>query len=105
MPLGTPLGKLVFDIGGGIPNGKKFKGALLGGPSGGVIPIEAINTPIDYESVTAQGAIMGSGGVVVMDENNCMVDIVKNSFLQFTSDESCGKCTPCRAGIPQCWQY
>ena len=101
VPLGTTLGKLVFDIGGGIPNGKKFKGALLGGPSGGVIPIDAINTPIDYESVAAQGAIMGSGGVVVMDENNCMVDIVKNSFLQFTSEESCGKCTPCRAGIPQ----
>ena len=101
VPLGTTLGKLVFDIGGGIPNGKKFKGALLGGPSGGVIPIEAINTPIDYESVPAQGAIMGSGGVVVMDENNCMIDIVKNSFLQFTSEESCGKCTPCRAGIPQ----
>jgi NADH-quinone oxidoreductase subunit F len=101
VPLGTPLGKLIFDIGGGIPNGKKFKGALLGGPSGGVIPISAINTPIDYESVPAQGAIMGSGGVVVMDENNCMVDIVKNSFLQFTSEESCGKCTPCRAGIPQ----
>ena len=101
VPLGIPLGKLVFDIGGGIPNGKKFKGALLGGPSGGVIPAEAINTCIDYESVAAQGAIMGSGGVVVMDENNCMVDIVKNSFLQFTSEESCGKCTPCRAGIPQ----
>ena len=101
VPLGTTLGKLIFDIGGGIPNGKKFKGALLGGPSGGVIPIEAINTPIDYESVPAQGAIMGSGGVVVMDENNCMIDIVKNSFLQFTSEESCGKCTPCRAGIPQ----
>jgi NADH-quinone oxidoreductase subunit F len=101
VPLGTTLGKLVFDIGGGIPNGKKFKGALLGGPSGGVIPIDAINTPIDYESVAAQGAIMGSGGVVVMDENNCMVDIVKNSFLQFTAEESCGKCTPCRAGIPQ----
>ena len=101
VPLGTTLGKLIFEIGGGIPNGKKFKGALLGGPSGGVIPIEAINTPIDYESVPLQGAIMGSGGVVVMDENNCMVDIVKNSFLQFTAEESCGKCTPCRAGIPQ----
>ena len=101
VPLGIALGKLIFDIGGGIPNGKKFKGALLGGPSGGVIPAEAINTPVDYESVAAQGAIMGSGGVVVMDENNCMVDIVKNSFLQFTSEESCGKCTPCRAGIPQ----
>jgi NADH-quinone oxidoreductase subunit F len=101
VPLGTTLGKLIYDIGGGIPNGKKFKGALLGGPSGGVIPAEAINTPIDYESVAAQGAIMGSGGVVVMDDNNCMVDIVKNSFLQFTAEESCGKCTPCRAGIPQ----
>ena len=100
VPLGTPLGKLVFDIGGGIPNGKKFKGAQLGGPSGGVIPAEHINTPIDYESVAALGAIMGSGGVVIMDESSCMVDVAK-FFLQFTKEESCGKCAPCRAGIPQ----
>ncbi|MBN1367814.1 MAG: FAD-dependent oxidoreductase [Dehalococcoidales bacterium] len=100
VPLGTPLGKLVFDIGGGIPNGKKFKAAQLGGPSGGVIPAEHINTPIDYESVAALGAIMGSGGVVIMDESSCMVDVAK-FFLQFTREESCGKCAPCRAGIPQ----
>ncbi len=100
VPLGTSLGRLVFDIGGGIPNGKKFKGAQLGGPSGGVIPAEHINTPIDYESVAALGAIMGSGGVVIMDESSCMVDVAK-FFLQFTREESCGKCTPCRAGIPQ----
>jgi NADH:ubiquinone oxidoreductase subunit F (NADH-binding)/NADH:ubiquinone oxidoreductase subunit E len=101
VPLGTSLRKLVFDIGGGVPDGKKFKGALLGGPSGGVIPTEHLDTSIDYESVSSLGAIMGSGGVVIMDEDNCMVDIVKNSFLQFTCDESCGKCIPCRAGIPQ----
>jgi len=100
VPLGTPLGKLVFDIGGGIPEGRKFKAVQIGGPSGGVIPIEHLNTPIDYEAVPALGAIMGSGGVVVMDEDNCMVDVAK-FFLQFTEDESCGKCTPCRAGIPK----
>jgi len=99
VPLGTPLGEIIFDLGGGIPKGKKFKGVQLGGPSGGVIPIEHLNTPVDYESVTALGAIMGSGGVVVMDEDSCMVDVAKY-FLQFTRDESCGKCTPCRAGIP-----
>jgi NADH-quinone oxidoreductase subunit F len=99
VPLGTPLGKILFDIGGGIPGGKKFKAVQLGGPSGGVIPIGHLNTPIDYESVAALGAIMGSGGVVVMDEDSCMVDVAKY-FLQFTKDESCGKCTPCRAGIP-----
>ncbi|MBA7629834.1 Ferredoxin--NADP reductase [subsurface metagenome] len=100
VPLGTPLGKLVFDIGGGIPEGRKFKAIQIGGPSGGVIPIEHLNTPIDYEAVPALGAIMGSGGVVVMDEDSCMVDVAK-FFLQFTEDESCGKCTPCRAGIPK----
>ncbi len=99
VPLGTPLGQIVFDIGGGIPDGKKYKAVQIGGPSGGVIPIEHLNTPIDYESVTALGAIMGSGGLVVMDEDSCMVDVAKY-FLQFTKDESCGKCTPCRAGIP-----
>jgi len=100
VPLGTPLGKIVFDIGGGIPNGKKYKAVQIGGPSGGVIPVEHLNTPVDYEAVTALGAIMGSGGLVVMDEDSCMVDVAK-FFLQFTKDESCGKCTPCRAGIPK----
>ncbi len=103
VPLGTPLGKIIFDIGGGIPGGKKFKAVQIGGPSGGVIPVEHLNTPVDYESVTALGAIMGSGGVVVMDEDSCMVDVAK-FFLQFTRDESCGKCTPCRAGIPEMLQ-
>jgi len=100
VPLGTPLGKIVFDLGGGIPEGKKFKAVQIGGPSGGVIPIEHLNTPVDYEAVTALGAIMGSGGLVVMDEDSCMVDVAK-FFLDFTKDESCGKCTPCRAGIPK----
>jgi NADH-quinone oxidoreductase subunit F len=100
VPLGTPLGQIVFDIGGGIPNGKKFKAVQIGGPSGGVIPIEHLNTPVDYEAVTALGAIMGSGGLVVMDEDSCMVDVAK-FFLGFTKDEACGKCVPCRAGIPK----
>jgi len=100
VPLGTSLGKIVFDIGGGVPNGKKYKATQMGGPSGGVIPIEHVNVPVDYESVTALGAIMGSGGLVVMDEDSCMVDVAK-FFLQFTRDESCGKCVPCRAGIPK----
>ena len=100
VPLGTSLGKIVFDIGGGVPDGKKYKATQMGGPSGGVIPIEHVNVPVDYESVTALGAIMGSGGLVVMDEDSCMVDVAK-FFLQFTRDESCGKCVPCRAGIPK----
>jgi NADH-quinone oxidoreductase subunit F len=100
VPLGTSLGKIVFDIGGGIPQGKQYKAVQIGGPSGGVIPIEHLNTPVDYEAVTALGAIMGSGGLVVMDEDSCMVDVAK-FFLHFTRDESCGKCTPCRAGIPK----
>ena len=100
VPLGTSLGKIVFDLGGGIPKGKKYKATQLGGPSGGVIPIQHVNVPVEYESVTALGAIMGSGGVVVMDEDNCMVDIAK-MFLGFCRDESCGKCVPCRAGIPK----
>jgi NADH-quinone oxidoreductase subunit F len=100
VPLGTALGKVVFDIGGGIPKGKKYKATQIGGPSGGVIPIEHVNVPIDYSSVTALGAIVGSGGLVVMDEDSCMVDIAKY-FLNFTRDESCGKCVPCRAGIPK----
>jgi NADH-quinone oxidoreductase subunit F len=100
VPLGTSLRQIVFDIGGGIPDGKDFKAAQLGGPSGGVIPVKHLNTPVDYESVTALGAIMGSGGVVIMDEDSCMVDVAK-FFLQFTRDESCGKCTACRVGIPK----
>ncbi len=100
VPLGTPMGKIIFDIGGGIPGDKKFKAVQIGGPSGGVIPAEHLNTPVDYEAVTALGAIMGSGGVVVMDEDSCMVDVAK-FFLGFSRDESCGKCVPCRAGIPK----
>ena len=100
VPVGTPLGHVVFDIGGGPPGGKTFKAVQIGGPSGGMIPIEHINTPVDYESVTSLGAIMGSGGLIVMDEDTCMVDMAK-FFLQFTKDESCGKCLPCRAGIPK----
>lgn len=100
VPLGISLRKIIFDIGGGIPNGKQFKGALTGGPSGGVIPASQIDTPIDYESLQALGSMMGSGGLIVMDEDSCMVDIAK-FFLKFTVDESCGKCTPCREGTRQ----
>ncbi len=97
IPMGTTLREIVEDIGGGIPNGKKFKAAQTGGPSGGCIPAELIDTPIDYDSLIAIGSMMGSGGLIVMDEDNCMVDIAK-FFLEFTVDESCGKCTPCRIG-------
>ncbi len=100
VPLGTSLGKIIFDIGGGIQNNKKFKGVQLGGPSGGVIPVEHLNTPVDYDSIPPLGAIMGSGGVVVMDEDSCMVDVAKY-FLDFTKDESCGKCISCREGNPK----
>ncbi len=97
VPMGTTLREIVEDIGGGIPGGKKFKAAQTGGPSGGCIPASLINTPIDYDSLTAIGSMMGSGGLIVMDEDNCMVDIAK-FFLEFTVDESCGKCAPCRIG-------
>ncbi|MGM9550838.1 MAG: NADH-quinone oxidoreductase subunit NuoF [Clostridia bacterium] len=97
VPMGTTLREIVEEIGGGIPNGKKFKAAQTGGPSGGCIPAELIDTPIDYDSLMAIGSMMGSGGLIVMDEDNCMVDIAK-FFLEFTVDESCGKCTPCRVG-------
>lgn len=100
VPLGTPLGTIIYDLGGGIQNNKKFKGAQLGGPSGGVIPAEHLNTPVDYDAIPPLGAIMGSGGVVVMDEDSCMVDVAKY-FLDFTKDESCGKCISCREGIPK----
>ena len=96
--MGTPLRTIIYDIGGGIPNGKKFKAVQTGGPSGGCIPAEHLDIPVDYENLTAIGSIMGSGGMIVMDEDNCMVDIAK-FFLKFTVDESCGKCTPCRIGI------
>ncbi|HEX2925615.1 MAG TPA: NADH-quinone oxidoreductase subunit NuoF [Ruminiclostridium sp.] len=97
VPMGTTLREVVYDIGGGIPNGKKFKAAQTGGPSGGCIPASHLDTPIDYDSLIALGSMMGSGGLIVMDEDNCMVDIAK-FFLEFTVDESCGKCPPCRIG-------
>lgn len=97
IPMGTPLRTVIEDIGGGIPNGKKFKAVQTGGPSGGCIPAEYFDIPIDYENLAAIGSIVGSGGMIVMDEDTCMVDIAK-FFLQFTVDESCGKCTPCRVG-------
>ncbi len=97
IPMGTTLRQIIDDIGGGIPNGKKFKAAQTGGPSGGCIPASLIDTPVDYDNLTAIGCMMGSGGMIVMDEDNCMVDMAK-FFLEFTVDESCGKCTPCRVG-------
>ncbi len=97
VPMGTTLGQIVFDIGGGIPGGKKFKAAQLGGPSGGCIPSQHLNTPIDFERVTELGAIMGSGGMIVLDEDKCAVDVAR-FFMDFVQDESCGKCTPCREG-------
>ena len=97
IPMGTTLREIIEEIGGGIPGGKKFKAAQTGGPSGGCIPAEHIDTPIDYESLSKLGSMMGSGGLIVMDEDNCMVDVSK-FYLEFTVDESCGKCTPCRIG-------
>ena len=97
IPMGTTLRTIVEEIGGGIPGGKKFKAAQTGGPSGGCIPASLIDTPIDYDNLLAIGSMMGSGGLIVMDEDTCMVDIAK-FFLEFTVDESCGKCTPCRVG-------
>jgi len=97
IPMGTTLREVIYDIGGGIPNGKKFKAAQTGGPSGGCIPASHIDTPIDYDSLTELGSMMGSGGLIIMDEDTCMVDIAK-FFLEFTVDESCGKCPPCRIG-------
>jgi NADP-reducing hydrogenase subunit HndC len=97
IPMGTTLRTVVEEIGGGIPNGKKFKAAQTGGPSGGCIPASLIDTPIDYDNLIAIGSMMGSGGLIVMDEDDCMVDIAK-FFLEFTVDESCGKCAPCRIG-------
>ena len=103
IPMGTTLREIVEEIGGGVPNGKKFKAAQTGGPSGGCIPASLIDTPIDYDSLISIGSMMGSGGLIVMDEDNCMVDIAK-FFLQFTVDESCGKCTPCRVGTKRLYE-
>ena len=97
IPMGTTLREIIYDIGGGIPNGKKFKAVQTGGPSGGCIPAEYLDLPIDYDNLIKIGAMMGSGGMIVMDETTCMVDVAR-FFLDFTVDESCGKCTPCRIG-------
>ncbi|MBR4661400.1 MAG: 4Fe-4S binding protein, partial [Clostridia bacterium] len=98
IPMGTTLREIVEEIGGGVPNGKKFKAAQTGGPSGGCIPASLIDTPIDYDNLIKIGSMMGSGGLIVMDEDTCMVDLAK-LFLEFTVDESCGKCAPCRIGM------
>ena len=97
VPMGTTLREVIFEIGGGIPGGRRFKAAQMGGPSGGCLPPQYLDLPIDYESLTKVGSMMGSGGMIVMDEKTCMVDIAR-FFLSFTQDESCGKCTPCRLG-------
>lgn len=98
VPMGITLGEIVFDVGGGIPRGKKFKAVQTGGPSGGCIPASLLNLPVDYESLKEAGAIMGSGGMIVLDEDNCMVNMAKY-FVEFTMSESCGQCTPCRVGL------
>ena len=103
VPMGTTLRTVIEEIGGGIPNGKKFKAAQTGGPSGGCIPAEHMDIPIDYDNLISIGSMMGSGGLIVMDEDNCMVDIAK-FFLEFTVDESCGKCTPCRIGTKRMYE-
>jgi len=103
IPMGTTLREVVYEIGGGIPGGKKFKAAQTGGPSGGCIPAEHIDAPIDYDSLIQLGSMMGSGGLIVMDEDTCMVDIAK-FFLEFTVDESCGKCPPCRIGTKRMYE-
>ena len=102
VPMGLPLREIIFDIGGGIPDGRKFKAAQTGGPSGGCIPAQYLDLPVDYESLASVGSIMGSGGLIVMDETSCMVDVAKY-FMEFCRDESCGKCVPCRAGTVQMW--
>jgi NADH-quinone oxidoreductase subunit F len=103
VPMGMTLREIIFDIGGGIPEGKEFKAVQTGGPSGGCIPKELVDLPIDYESLTKVGSMMGSGGMIVMDENTCMVDIAKY-FLNFLRDESCGKCISCREGTQRMWE-
>ncbi len=101
--MGTTLREIVEEIGGGIPNGKKFKAAQTGGPSGGCIPAQYLDIPVDYDNLIEIGSMMGSGGLIVMDEDTCMVDIAK-FFLEFTVDESCGKCTPCRIGTKRLYE-
>ena len=103
IPMGTTVREIVFDIGGGIPGGKEFKSVQTGGPSGGCIPASLLDTPIDYDNLVAAGSMMGSGGMIVMDEDTCMVDIAR-FFLEFTVDESCGKCTPCRIGTKRMYE-
>ncbi len=103
IPMGTTIRQVVFDIGGGIPDGRKFKAVQTGGPSGGCIPASLIDTPIDYDNLVAAGSMMGSGGMIVMDEDTCMVDIAR-FFLEFTVDESCGKCAPCRIGTKRMYE-
>jgi len=100
VPMGTTLREVIYDIGGGIPNGKKFKGVQTGGPSGGILAAQHLDIPIDYDQLVEVGSMMGSGGMIVMDEDNCMVDFAR-FFLSFLEDESCGKCTPCREGVTQ----
>jgi bidirectional [NiFe] hydrogenase diaphorase subunit len=100
VPMGITLREIIFEIGGGIPNGRQFKAAQTGGPSGGCIPAEHLDTPVDYESLRALGSIMGSGGLIVMDDESCMPDVAKY-FMEFCMDESCGKCVPCRVGTVQ----
>jgi len=100
VPIGATVKEVIFDIGGGIPKGRQFKAVQMGGPAGGCVPAQFLNLSIDYDTVQRIGAIMGSGGMVVMDENNCMVEIAR-FFLSFTQSESCGKCAPCRLGTTQ----
>ena len=102
VPMGMSLREIIFDIGGGIPDGRRFKAAQTGGPSGGCIPAQFLDLPVDYESLAGVGSIMGSGGLIVMDDSSCMVDVAKY-FMEFCRDESCGKCIPCRAGTVQMW--
>jgi len=104
VPMGTTMREIVYLIGGGIPGGKEFKAAQLGGPSGGFVPKQHLDMPIDYESLQAIGSIMGSGGMVILDEDSCMVDAAR-FFLQFDRDESCGQCLPCRRGLPLMIHY
>jgi NADH:ubiquinone oxidoreductase subunit F (NADH-binding)/Pyruvate/2-oxoacid:ferredoxin oxidoreductase delta subunit len=103
VPMGITLGEIIFEIGGGCPDGKEFKAVQTGGPSGGALTFKDVDVPIDYDNLIAKGSMMGSGGMVVMDEDNCMVDVAK-FFLDFTMDETCGKCTPCRIGSKRLYE-
>jgi len=103
VPMGTPLRTIIHEIGEGIPDGHRFKAVQTGGPSGGCIPADYLDTPVDYESLTAMGSIMGSGGMIVMDEYSCMVDVARY-FMEFCMSESCGKCLPCRVGTREMYE-